>query len=499
MNEGKGNGSDRSVMDASRLIQAYLRGEISKEDETPDAAAYAENPATAWEVKTLSHQQLRMHRSAMTRVEQALRVRQAENETDWERAQHQAEEHGSMLFCTGPPGTGKTLVADRIIRDSLALGARVAYFLPTGALACRMRVRYPDLWIDTCHGGLCLNRPRAEGLYILEDIDILLIDEAPTLLEEHFDRVQEMWTATGKTTCVCLFGDEWQLPPPTRDARSLVMHSDFRRVTRIHLHEVRRQGADDPLLSILQYLRVNRPQGSEGKAFIRKLCRGRKAWSNHHNPTTYDLDCLYRDHPDTHIITCTRRGAAVVNRLSVTVLFTNRNKPRLGVIPGDWEFNLENYDENTNQVKAEGDLVPETILLYKGLRVTLTKNQHKENHYVNGMQAIVEDLMEWGGRSRGIIVRTCTDKRLAIYPVTEWGDEKGVPRKVTHYPLRVGYAATVHKYIGAELEHVTFWPDRAGAQAAGYTALSRVRSVKDFLLGGIVRCEHFVPAEPGQR
>ena len=55
-----------------------------------------------------------------------------------------------------------------------------------------------------------------------------------------------------------------------------------------------------------------------------------------------------------------------------------------------------------------------------------------------------------------------------IYPWTS-------PEKVVHYPVRLGYASTLHKVQGATLGHVTLWLDITNMPAAAYVALSRVR------------------------
>ncbi len=87
---------------------------------------------------------------------------------------------------------------------------------------------------------------------------------------------------------------------------------------------------------------------------------------------------------------------------------------------------------------------------------------------------------------------------LSVWPYTD--DEvppcgrHGSHGRVVYYPVRLGYGSTIYKFQGAELEHVTVWLDRPGVPAAGYVALSRVKKDTDYLIGGIVGCEHFVPA-----
>ena len=100
-------------------------------------------------------------------------------------------------------------------------------------------------------------------------------------------------------------------------------------------------------------------------------------------------------------------------------------------------------------------------------------------------------VLSYEPRTGAIVVETETRQVLCVYPVTD--DDVPVGR-VTYYPVRAGYADTVHKFQGAELPHVTFWPDREGCPAAGYVALSRVRKDEDYLLGGYIKPEHVVPA-----
>ena len=71
-----------------------------------------------------------------------------------------------------------------------------------------------------------------------------------------------------------------------------------------------------------------------------------------------------------------------------------------------------------------------------------------------------------------------------------------MPRgQAVYYPIRVGYAGTIYKFQGAELSHITVWLDRKFSRAAGYVALSRVVTDEDYLIGGEVTTDHFLPAK----
>ena len=160
--------------------------------------------------------------------------------------------------------------------------------------------------------------------------------------------------------------------------------------------------------------------------------------------------------------------------------------PALGKVAADYESNPDNYDDSGNLLAKLSEPLP--LFLYRGLRLRLTRNVDKPNDFVNGVSAVVLDFEP---RRRSILVETETEHRLCVYPITSDDVPGG---RLTYYPVKLGYADTVHKYQGAELHHVTFWPDRPGCPAAGYVALSRVRGDADYLLGGCIK-----PVVPGQR
>jgi hypothetical protein len=75
---------------------------------------------------------------------------------------------------------------------------------------------------------------------------------------------------------------------------------------------------------------------------------------------------------------------------------------------------------------------PLELPMYLGVRIVLTKNLNKNTGFVNGMGATVL------GMDRGnLIVRTEQGRRIAMH---EWT----APDGVVHFPLRLGYASTLH-------------------------------------------------------
>ena len=470
------------------FIEQHLAGHLEREVAMAAPLQLARSYFDDDDGLRLTPEQKRVADNVNRRVDQALQAREETNDEELERLLGLIEEHGSMVSVSGQPGTGKTAVLDQCIKRAQRLGARILLAMPTGVQRARMKQRHPHVDLDTCHGAFLFHKPLVEAMGVMLSYDLIVIDEAPQLFEEHFERLHQMWLAAGKAPCMVLAGDEWQLPPPDHTKRSLVHHPQWRFVYKVELHKVWRQADGDPLLAKLAYLRKNRPMGAEGDRFVRDICRKHKAWSGHHEPTNLDIeDLLQKTGNATTVITCTRKGAAWVNQLAVEVLFELPGAARLGTIPADFESNPENYAPAGGLKEQQPE--PLSLTLYEGLRVRLTRNINKAQDYVNGMTAIVQ---RYDRRSGAVIVQTETGNTLCIYPVTTDDVPQG---RVTYYPLKPGYADTVHKFQGAELSHVTFWPDRPGCPAAAYVALSRVKRDEDYLLGGCVAAEHFVPAK----
>ena len=183
-------------------------------------------------------------------------------------------------------------------------------------------------------------------------------------------------------------------------------------------------------------------------------------------PTAYDVKKILEETPHTTFLTCSRRAETKLNRWAVEALFANSNP--LDKLPLDLGDDTK-FD-------------PEVSPIYKGMRITLTKNLQKDVGFVNGMGAVVLGM----GRS-GVFVRTDQDRVLMVHP---WTNEK----YVTVYPFRLGYASTLHKVQGATLRHITVWLDIANLPASAYVALSRVQRDVDWQYIGDPGRHHFTPA-----
>ena len=302
------------------------------------------------------------------------------------------------------------------------------------------------------------------------------------LTQPHFERILAMWKYAEQLPCLVLLGDFWQLPVvDTAAVRCDASAAWPAHVQVFNFHEQVR--CKDPnLQKKLNILRTAQPSMKQ----LKKMLRGHRAWKTN-DPTAYDILELFRKHTDTTVLTCSRAACAKANEIAMEAFFEGRHKKPLGQALLDYEANLENYDAK-NKLK-EGQLRGAPTQIYQDMRVYLTKNVDKEHGFVNGMAATVVDYNEG---CKCLVVQTRLGQQLAVHMVCN-ALEDG--RRVSCFPVRLGYACTIPKVQGMTLPHVTIWLDCICCRAAAYVAMSRVAKDEDYLIAGAVTPKHFVPAQ----
>ena len=363
----------------------------------------------------------------------------------------------SALAVLGPAGSGKTTAVHAAIGAVHAKEGRVLLVAPTGRLAATMREKFPHLEVDTIHGAFLVYKPVHETLEIMLPYDLVVVEEVGQLSREIFERIMQQWEAADRVPTLVFVGDFYQLPAvdPSSALDSWMWHNVM--VKKRSLNTMLRCKCPK-LRKTLEVLRTNKPTVEQ----LREIMAGHKAPSlgrggyiMNEEPSLDDVGHILAETPATLFLTVSRRAAAYINDLVVQVLLGN--EVPLGVVPADPESNIENY--------VDGKMVDEQPLeipIFAGARTLLTKNLNKPIGFVNGMGATVVAM-----DGSNVIVKTDQGARLAVHP---WTSEK----HVVHYPLRLGYASTLHKVQGATLPHATVWLDVCNMPAAAYVALGRM-------------------------
>ena len=465
-----------------RIVERYLCGELSPEDVVPSSAASTEAgpPPTS----KLTRSQKRLKRALRKNLRVALRASNAKNDAEVEECLKEAMEH-KIIFAMGPPGTGKTYVVHQEINKWKQKGARVLFALPTGILASEMRAKQPDIDVDTTWGAFLFHRPLQEAAQILTQYDLVVVDEVSMLTDWQFEHLVALWQYAEQLPTLVLLGDFWQLPVVDPDSRRCELSPAWNKyVCTINFQEQVRCKSQ-ALQKKLDVLRHSVPSQKQ----LDTMLKNHLAWKDA-RPKPWDIKTLFDKHPETTIATNTCQGSAFINETCAQLFFQHRHKKALGKVPLDYEANPENYEtvNKRRTLRRRGRIEAADTEVYAGMRVFLTRNISKEDDFVNGMQA---EIQAYDPRSKCLEVVTRTGRRLAIHPYTEQLEDN---RKVTSYPVRLGYACTVQKVQGMTLPHITLWLDAPGCRAAAYVALSRVQRDEDYLIGGGVSRKHFVPA-----
>ena len=158
----------------------------------------------------------------------------------------------------------------------------------------------------------------------------------------------------------------WQTPVWNSWCAHKRLHETYRCVAKIYN-------------GILRELRTATPSVQTFWKF--KRCR---AWTVKQSEA--DVRRVFREHPQTTVLTCKIAGGAELNDICIRVKFPRREP--LAIVHADVEANPANYSRSTYKPLEEvrSHLVP----LHAGMHVFLTRNVRKDIDFVNGMHVVVE-------------------------------------------------------------------------------------------------------------
>lgn len=401
---------------------------------------------------------------------------------EFERAIEAIELAGDNVFITGRAGTGKStlLTLFRAITDK-----QIAVVAPTGAAAINVGgqtlhsfFRFPP------HPPSQFDIRKSDNAELYRSLDALVIDEVSMVRADLMDAIDKFLRINrGKKSRpfggvqMIMIGDLFQLPPVVK-TESEVRHIELYHGTPHFFGSTALQAAG------MQTIELKRIYRQQDLAFVEALnairsgrvSDGHLALLNSRVEDTFDFGA---DDPAV-LLTPTNRVASRVNG------------QRLGQISGAHTVFEAQVTEKFGHVPENQRPAPTRLQVKVGAHVMFIRND-RDRRWVNGTMGRVAEIEE--DSIRVVITDDDSDGASHWVNMETWemyeyavGEEKSelemeVVGTFTQFPLRLGYAITIHKGQGKTLDHAIVDMGR-GAFAPGqtYVALSRVRSLDGLVL-----------------
>jgi len=374
---------------------------------------------------------------------------------------------GKNLFVTGGAGVGKSFTFTEIGKKLVKSGKSLIKLAPTGIAAYRIggATIHSQLRLDLTPPYLLLqDEKRLERIKkanedIAREIDVVLLDEVGMVRADLFDLLVEV---LGYDKQYILVGDPFQLPPVVKDEDKRLFdtyESEFFFSSRAY---------SKLNFDIVELTEIYRQKDVR---FVETLNRIRTA-----DVTDGDIDYL------NYFV---REKAAGAITLTTTNSRARRsNEVELSKLPGQKHI-FKAVKEGRINIKSYP--ITEELVLKIGARVVITKNG---DGFRNGDLGTVVDIennaifvkLDKNGATVKVVRVTFEEKSYIV--TEEVLDGKKVKKietrtvgTVTQYPLKLGYAVTVHKSQGMGITKLHVDLDGAFAPGQTYVALSRATNV----------------------
>lgn len=383
---------------------------------------------------------------------------------------------GYNVFITGPAGAGKTFTLNRFIEEQQKLNKRIAVTASTGIAATHMGGKTIYSWagipvMDS--GGNSKTKITLEEIrklkrkkYLKQSLpytDILIIDEVSMLPAHALDMLDKILREFRNPDApfggvqLIMSGDFFQLPPVGGEFIFKSKAWEKAELKICYLEEQHRQ-TDPDFIHLLNTIRDNRIAEDKRAQNLIKL----------YPPKDDDVIKLFTHNTD----------------------IDKYNEKKLKRLKGEireFHMNDEGFTSLIEGLKRSC-LAPELLKLKVGAPVMFLKNNFEEG-YVNGTTGKVLDFSSQGHpvvQAYDGVTHTVKPAKWSVTDSTNpkfW--ESNDLAFIRQYPLRLGWAITVHKSQGMSLDAAEMNLERVFVEGQGYVALSRVRSLEGLRLTGI--------------
>ena len=381
-----------------------------------------------------------------------------------------------IVFITGNAGTGKSSQIQRWVKTTRKR-TLVTATTGIGAINCGGSTMHKTFRLPI---GLPTKEDIKKSIQIqggyIRKADVIIIDEVSMAQAWLIDLLDEVLRGKLRSKKpfggiqLVMVGDPFQLPPVVKRDEWEIMEKQYEtpfffdaKVLRKHppktfqMTRVFRQSAGESrFLEILNKIRI----GEKGVEVLNDL-------NARHRPDFGE--------PEGFVTLCATNAA-------VSAI----NEERLRRLAGD----VSVYHAEIEGEFKKTDTIAEDILELKvGAQVMFLRNS-QEQEYVNGTIGIVSRLNDFA-----ISVRV--NGKTIIVPQERWekfsysdaGGElhKKVIGVFTQFPLKLAWAATIHKSQGTTMDRCIIDPDRIFESGQLYVALSRCRTLGGVVLKNYVR------------
>lgn len=425
------------------------------------------------------------------------------------------------LFISGPAGSGKTTIIKRFLKflDAQFDGVfEVAVTASTGIAATLIEGRTIHSWSGLGIDDSDFDRNKISPQMFqawdrIKYVDVLIIDEVSMMPGYLFTKLDKFMQHVRKNKApfggvqVVLLGDFMQLPPVSRkEAVDRGIDTGFAfnteswkeaDITHCYMDKVHR-ATDSRLKEALT--RIANDKVTEA---TREVIEGR-IFSHR------EIEAL--DKPGGKVYTRLFTTNRNVDRYNEEELAKNPNRPvRLRAETFGSKKDVQNLMKSRT--------VPEMITLKVGAKIIITSNitdMEGNNIAANGSLGEIVDfarvtknpIIRFNDGSEHEIERMdytqvkevknsyqVPDPKNSSKNITKHFTTQEVVATVRQYPMKLGYAITVHKSQGQTFDGVVVDLSRTFQAGLGYVALSRVRSLDDLVISGFHRKAYQVDKE----
>lgn len=419
---------------------------------------------------------------------------------------HQIVKSGNNSLITGPGGVGKSYTVGKLIEVATRKGIEVVLTASTGIAACGM----PGV-ANTIHSFCGLNMkklamdpddyelfiklhgvPRAERW---RNVGILVVDEISMLTDKVFKQMEStarLAMGNGKIMGgiqVVFVGDFCQLPPVGGKYVFTTELWEKLRITQYHLNVPIRQLSDRSYDRVLRRIRMGGHTDKDIKHLNKRLISREEAENDKrlthlffknidvesHNIKRFDEIAEFPiEHSQLAVHTLLRR-----TKQNNKYVYSNVGTPNKEQLEKTKAFRSKSCPDRLSFKESAIYILTRNLDVRKGL-----VNGSKCTYIGAGMLRFNNDVVcsLEGFTNKGDI--PLMDFIISCGPDLYVG--------IKQYPLRLGYAVTIHSSQGMTLEDVCFNIGDRSNRALTYVALSRIRTLEGLYLTQPIEDKHIV-------